>query len=152
MTDTPARQRMIDPRDLSITYDGEIDFLYIQWSKEPGVYDNTDDERVLNRFNNDGEIIGVMIQGTRRISGPPIKLTLDERGARTTIKVKRAAEEMGISVRRVHQLLADGRIRGAHKVGDTWLIPSPIDLTLGTRGPTGVAGKRKRGRTKATVS
>ena len=65
--------------------------------------------------------------------------------------MKKAAEELGISVRRVRTLLGEGRIEGASKVGATWLIPSPIDLTTGTRGPTGVAGKRKRRRTKAAA-
>ena len=150
MTDT-REPRMIDPRDLSVAYDADIDFLYIHWSKEPGVYDNTDNERVLNYYNDDGEIIGVMIQGTRKIEGPPIEFTLDKKGAQTIIKVKKAAEELGISESRVHTLLRQGRIKGAHKVGATWLIPSPIDLTTGTRGPTGVAGKRKRRRTKAAA-
>lgn len=145
--------RMIDPRDLSISYDADADFLYIQWSKEPGVYDGTDDDHILNRFNDDDELVGVMIQGTRTIGRGPITLTLDERGARKMVRVKVAAEEMGVSIRRVNQLLADGRIRGASKVGDTWLVPSPVDLVPGTRGPKGVAGKGKRRRSKtATVS
>ena len=71
----------VTAKPLSISYDADADFLYIQWSKEPGYYDATDDDHILNRFNDDGEMIGVMIQGTRTIEGPPIELTLDKRGA-----------------------------------------------------------------------
>lgn len=64
-----------------------------------------------------------------------------------------AAAELGVSGQRIRQLLLAGRVRGAVRVGNTWVIPSPVRLTPATRGPVGVAGRkampldsRKRGK------
>lgn len=48
---------------------------------------------------------------------------------------------LGISERRVRQLARDGRVRGATKAGAEWLIPTPVDVVPGKRGPAGVAGR-----------
>ncbi|NET52523.1 MAG: helix-turn-helix domain-containing protein, partial [Merismopedia sp. SIO2A8] len=49
-----------------------------------------------------------------------------------------AAELLGISTTRVRQLLKQGRIQGAYKVGRFWVIPlfdgMPV-ITKGSRGP-----------------
>ena len=42
------------------------------------------------------------------------------------VTVKRAAEEHGVSRRRMSQLLLQGRIRGAVKFGHQWAIPMPL--------------------------
>ena len=56
---------------------------------------------------------------------------------------KQAAATLGISQRRIQQLLGDGRIEGAQRVGSTWIVPSPVKVIPGTRGPIGVAGERR---------
>ncbi|AOY82725.1 helix-turn-helix domain-containing protein [Moorena producens JHB] len=51
-----------------------------------------------------------------------------------------AASLLGISSRRLRQLLEKGRVRGAYKSGKFWIIPLFNDLpqiTKGTRGPKG---------------
>ncbi|OLT58950.1 helix-turn-helix domain-containing protein [Moorena bouillonii] len=51
-----------------------------------------------------------------------------------------AASLLGISSRRLRQLLEKGRVRGAYKSGKFWIIPLFKDLpqiTKGTRGPKG---------------
>ena len=57
------------------------------------------------------------------------------------ISSKEASEQLGISQRRVQRLLDDGRIEGALRVGRSWVIPSPVRVVPGTRGPSGVAGR-----------
>ena len=42
------------------------------------------------------------------------------------ITVKRAADEHGVSRRRMSQLLLQGRIPGAVKFGHQWAIPMPL--------------------------
>ena len=42
------------------------------------------------------------------------------------ITVKRAAEEQGVSRRRISHLLVQGRIQGAVKFGHQWAIPLPV--------------------------
>ena len=45
--------------------------------------------------------------------------------------VKQAADKWGISERWVHKLLKDGRVLGASRFGNSWMIPSdaqkPVD-------------------------
>ena len=57
------------------------------------------------------------------------------------VAVREAATRLGVSERRVRKLALDGRIRGATKVGAKWLIPTPVEVIPGKRGPVGVAGR-----------
>ena len=57
------------------------------------------------------------------------------------VTVKEAASRLGVSERRVRQLARNGRVRGATKAGAEWLIPTPVELIPGRRGPVGVAGR-----------
>ena len=59
-----------------------------------------------------------------------------------------AAAELGVSHRRMLQLLKDGRVHGVVKVGHSYVIPSPVKTKPGTRGPIGVAGKRSQPRAR----
>ena len=52
-----------------------------------------------------------------------------------------AANRLGVSERSVRQLAGEGRVRGATKAGAEWLIPTPVELVPGRRGPVGVAGR-----------
>ena len=57
------------------------------------------------------------------------------------VTVKRAAAELGVSDGRVRQLARDGPVRGAMKLGQEWLIPTPVEVLRGRRGPVGVPGR-----------
>ena len=57
------------------------------------------------------------------------------------VTVREAAVRLGVSERRVRKLARDGRVRGATKAGADWLIPTPVEVTPGRRGPAGVAGR-----------
>ena len=48
---------------------------------------------------------------------------------------KEASHELGVNTSRVVQLLLAGRIKGARKIGRDWVIPSPIKVRPGSRGP-----------------
>ncbi|NEO33778.1 MAG: DNA-binding protein [Symploca sp. SIO3C6] len=57
-----------------------------------------------------------------------------------------AAKLMGVSVRRICQLLSSGRIQGAFKTGRSWIIPlfdGMPKVSEGTRGPK-ARWRRKR--------
>ncbi len=51
------------------------------------------------------------------------------------LTVTQAATELGVKPVRVRQLCQQGRVKGAEKVGFSWVIPKPIDIVPGTRGP-----------------
>ena len=48
---------------------------------------------------------------------------------------KQAAQELGVSHRRIQRLCQDDRIKGALKVARDWIIPSPVKVTPGEKGP-----------------
>lgn len=46
-----------------------------------------------------------------------------------------AAQELGLSARRIRALCEQGRVHGAIKVGRDWLIPRPIRIEPARKGP-----------------
>ena len=102
-----------------------------------------EDARLL--LDDDGEVIGFLIHDMSTLRTPsPVEFELaseapdDDVG---NITVREAARRLGVSERRVRQLARQGRVRGAAKVGAEWLIPTPVDVVPGRRGPAGVAGR-----------
>lgn len=56
------------------------------------------------------------------------------------IGVAGATKELGVKTDRVRQLLRQGRIKGAFKVDDRWIIPKPVEVT----GPSRPVGRPAR--------
>lgn len=132
-------------RNVSVWYDDEGDMLEVLWGFREGYFTPTDDERILKRLDDDGEVIGFLIHDMSTLKQPdPIEFELASEAPAAdvaNVTVRQAASELGVSERRVRQLAGDGRIRGATKVGSEWLIPSPVELVPARRGPIGVAGR-----------
>lgn len=61
----------------------------------------------------------------------------------SNVTVKEAASRLGVSERRVRQFARNGRLRGATKNGAEWIIPEPVEVIPGRRGPAGVAGRAR---------
>ncbi|NEO29055.1 MAG: helix-turn-helix domain-containing protein [Symploca sp. SIO3C6] len=62
------------------------------------------------------------------------------------VSTTQAAHLMGVSVRRIRQLLSGGRIQGAFKAGKFWMIPlvgGMPKVKEGTRGPKASWCRRK---------
>ncbi len=54
------------------------------------------------------------------------------------VSVKQLASNLNISTTRVRKLISEGRIKGAFKVGNIWVIPTvegKPEATKGSRGP-----------------
>lgn len=128
-----------------VSYDHEGDMLEVLWAAREGYFTPTDDERILKRLDDDGEVIGFLIHEMSTLKEPsPIEFELDSEAPADdvdNITVREVAMRLGISERRVRQLARDGRVRGATKAGAEWLIPTPVDVVPGKRGPVGVAGR-----------
>ena len=105
----------------------------------------TDDERVLKRLDDDGEVIGFLIHEMSTLKEPsPLEFELASETPAddvANVTVREAASRLGVSERRVRKLARDGRVRGATKAGADWLIPTPVEVIPGKRGPVGVAGQ-----------
>ena len=131
-------------RKVFVSYDHEGDMLEVLWAFREGYFTPTDDERILKRLDDDGEVIGFLIHEMSTLKEPsPIEFELESEDAAddvANVTVKEAAVRLGVSERRVRKLAHDGRVRGAIKAGAEWLIPTPVEVTPGRRGPVGVAG------------
>ena len=132
-------------RKVSVWYDDKGDMLEVLWAFREGYFTPTEDERILKRLDDSGQVIGFLIHEVSTLKqGDAIEFDLqDEAPANdvANITAKQAAIQLGISERRVRQLARDGRFQGATKSGSEWLIPTPVELTRGRRGPAGVAGR-----------
>ena len=132
-------------RKVSVWYDHEGDMLEVLWAFREGYFTPTDDDRILKRLDDDGEVIGFLIHEMSTLKQPsPVEFELASESPANdvaNVTVRQAAVELGVSERRVRQLAGDGRIQGASKIGSEWLIPRLVTLVPGNRGPIGVAGR-----------
>ena len=132
-------------RNVSVWYDDEGDMLEVLWAFREGYFTPTDDERILKRLDDDGEVIGFLIHDMSTLKQPePIEFELASEAPAddvANVTIKEAANRLGVSERRVRKLARDGRVRGATKAGSEWLIPTPVELIPARRGPLGVAGR-----------
>ena len=128
-----------------VSYDHEGDMLEVLWAFREGYFTPTDDERILKRLDDDGEVIGFLIHEMSTLKEPsPVEFELESEEPAddvANVTVKQAAIRLGVSERRVRKLARDGRVRGATKTGAEWLIPTPVEVAPGKRGPVGVAGR-----------
>ena len=130
---------------VSVWYDDEGDMLEVLWAFREGYFSPTGDERILKRINDDGEVIGFLIHDVSSLKQTsPIEFELTSESPAddvANVTVRQAAIRLGVSERRVRKPAGDGRVRGATKAGGEWLIPTPVDVIPGRRGPAGVAGR-----------
>ena len=130
-------------RKVFVSYDHEGDMLEVLWAFREGYFTPTDDERVLKRLDDDGEVIGFLIHKMSTLKEPsPVEFELASEAPAddvANVTVGEAANRLGVSERRVRKLAQDGRMQGAIKAGAEWLIPTPVEVIPGKRGPIGVA-------------
>ena len=133
-------------KTVSIWYDNEGDMLEVLWAFREGYFTPTEDDRILKRVDESGEVIGFLIHDVSTLKQPrPLEFELAPEANQREIggvTVRQAATELGVSERRVRQLARAGRVRGAVKLGQGWLIPKPVRVAPGARGPIGVARHR----------
>ena len=132
-------------RKVFVSYDNEADMLEVLWAFREGYFTPTDDERILKRLDDDGEVIGFLIHEMSTLKQTDaVEFELASEVAEddvANVTVREAAVRLGVSERRVRKLARDGRMRGAMKAGAEWLIPTPVNVIPGRRGPVGVAGR-----------
>ena len=88
-------------------------------------------------------VIGFLIHEMSTLKEPsPVEFELESEVSEddvVNVTVQEAAVRLGVSERRVRKLARDGRLRGAVKSGAEWLIPTPVEISPGRRGPVGIA-------------
>ena len=134
----------MENRKVAVWYDEENDTLHIRWKDGVGYYSATDDDRVLERVSEDGtESLGFMIEGVHsmtRNDKAEFEIGVSATGEVKNLSVEMAADQLGVTPRYVRRLCQDGRVHGAKRLGHSWVIPLPIDISMGSRGRPGVAG------------
>ena len=124
-------------------YDEENDTLHIRWKDGVGYYSATSDDRVLERVSEDGiESLGVMIEGVHSLTRDDkaeFEIGIGATGDVQNLSVEMAAERLGVTARYIRRLCKEGRVRGAKRLGHSWVIPTPLDIAEGSRGRPGVA-------------
>lgn len=137
----------MNERSVSVWYDSKGDMLEVLWAFRDGYFTPTEDDRILKRLDDDGKVIGFLIHELSTLKQTnPVEFELVPEPVATdvaNVTVREAAARLGVSERRVRQLARDGRFRGAVKSGAEWLIPTPVEVIPGKRGPTGVAGRAR---------
>ena len=132
-------------RKVFVSYDHEGDMLEVLWGLREGYFSPTEDERILKRLDDDGEVIGFLIHEISTLDqADPVEFELESESPANdvaNVTVREAAVRLGVSERRVRKLARDGRLRGAIKAGAEWLIPTPVEVIPGRRGPAGTAGR-----------
>ena len=133
-------------RKISVWYDNQGDMLEVLWAFREGYFTPTADNRILKRVDESGEVIGFLIHDVSTLKQTsPLEFELVSEASKNEIggvTVRQAANELGVSERRVRQLARAGRVQGAVKMGQGWLIPRPVRVDPGARGPIGVARHR----------
>ena len=56
-------------RKVFVSYDHEGDMLEVLWAFREGYFTPTDDERILKRLDDDGEVIGFLIHEMEHAEG-----------------------------------------------------------------------------------
>ena len=132
-------------RKVFVSYDHQGDMLEVLWALREGYFTPTGDDRILKRLDDDGEVIGFLIHEMSTLDqANPVEFELESEVPAddvANVTVREAALRLGVSERRVRKLAGDGRLLGAVKTGAEWLIPTPVEVTPGRRGPAGVAGR-----------
>ena len=143
-------------RKVFVSYDHEGDMLEVLWAFREGYFSPTDDERILKRLDDDGQVIGFLIHEISTLTqADPVEFEWSSEVAAAyvaNVTVREAAKRLGVSERRVRKLARDGRVRGAVKAGAEWLIPTPVDVIPGRRGPVGVASHTGEAKTSREPS
>ena len=133
----------MESRRVKAWYDKENDTLHIRWKDEVGYYSPTSDDRVLERVSEDGvESLGFIIEAVHSLTRDDkaeFEIGVGAPGEVKNLSVEMAADQLGVTPRYVRRLCKDGRVRGAKRLGHSWVIPVPIDIAKGSRGRQGIA-------------
>ncbi len=133
----------MENRRINAWYDEDNDTLHIRWKDGVGYYSPTSDDRVLERVSEDGiESLGFMIEDVHSLTRgdkAEFEIGVGATGYVQNLSVEMAAERLGVTPRYIRRLCKEGRVRGAKRLGHSWVIPTPLDIAEGSRGRPGVA-------------
>lgn len=66
----------MEPREIRVWYDPEGDFLEVTFEKREGYFRATQHDRVMERVDADGRVIGFSVLGVKTLQPTPIDVGL----------------------------------------------------------------------------
>lgn len=63
-------------KDVRVWYDAEGDFLEVTFEQKNGYFRATDDERVMEKVDDQGNLLGFSILGVSSLKGAPLEVAL----------------------------------------------------------------------------
>jgi hypothetical protein len=63
-------------RVISVWFDREGDFLEVMFDRKAGVFRETDNERVMEKVDPDGNVIGFSIANVSKVTDKPLEVAL----------------------------------------------------------------------------
>lgn len=66
----------MDKRTVDIWYDGEADLLEVMFERREGYFRDTDDEHVMEKVDEAGNLLGFSIMGLRRMKQGKVQVAL----------------------------------------------------------------------------
>lgn len=66
----------MDKRAVEIWYDGEADLLEVMFERREGYFRDTEDEHVMEKVDESGNLLGFSIMGLRRMKQGKVQLAL----------------------------------------------------------------------------
>ena len=128
-------------RRVFVSYDHEADMLEVLWAFREGYFTPTEDERILKRLDDDGEVIGFLIHEMSTLKEPsPVEFELASEAPAhdvANVTVREAAIRLGVSERRVRKLANDGTSAGSDQAR------SRVADSHAGRGDSGTARSRR---------
>ncbi len=132
----------MEPKDIGVRYDRESDLLEVTFEDQTGSLEPTENDHVMVRLDDSRKVIGFSVFDVTKIKAPSLNATLKALPPPAMLTTREAAQELGVTQGRLRHLLAGNRVKGARRVARDWMIPAPVQLVPGQRGPVGVAGAR----------
>ena len=66
----------MDKSIVNVWYDPEGDFLEVIWERKEGYFRETEDDRVMEKVDAEGNVLGFHILGVSTLKGVPFKVAL----------------------------------------------------------------------------
>jgi len=63
-------------KKISVWYDPEGDFLEVIWETKAGYFRETEDDRVMEKVDEEGNVLGFHILGVSTMKGKPFEVAL----------------------------------------------------------------------------
>ena len=121
-------------RSIRVDYDPISDWLYVRWGDPIGTLEETEDDRVLERLDDDDNTLGFVVKAVSRLKAEDsINVELGLPRGPAHIPIRAAAEDLGVSERRVRQLIAEKRITAKLWHGH-WMVETPVKVAPVKRG------------------